>query len=393
MTQEENEFSHLTVKQYSTNALNADQGRDDRSIVFPLLGLFGETGSLLSEVKKKQRDHASYTGYASAVVEELGDVLWYLNALAARHGFSLEEFFVPAATPDDCNTDDQQGPITFAQLQSATIIQPVEPTAKFEDTLLRLASEVGLLMSDQVNTQMESKSALRSRLGTVADCLLKAADQAGVTLEAAAVKNQIKISDRWPRDRIYPEPLDLESVAQEQLPREFSVDIFERTVNGQTYVYQQCKGINIGDRLTDNAVERDDYRFHDVFHLAYVAVLTWSPVTRSLLRVKRKSMPEIDDAEDGARAKLIEEGVTTWIFGQAKHLDFFSNTKTGDLPFGLLKQVRGFVTGYEAENCPLWLWEEAILQGYSAFRFLKEHRRARIHIDMTSRQLTVEKLP
>jgi hypothetical protein len=34
-------------------------------------------------------------------------------------------------------------------------------------------------------------------------------------------------------------------------------------------------------------------------------------VIRSLLRLKRKSVPKLDDVEDGARAILIEEGVTT----------------------------------------------------------------------------------
>ena len=43
--------------------------------------------------------------------------------------------------------------------------------------------------------------------------------------------------------------------------------------------------------------------FHDVFHLAYAAVLGWSPTTRALLKIKRKSRPEIDENEDGARAK------------------------------------------------------------------------------------------
>ncbi len=60
-----------------------------RSLNFPLLGLFGEVGSLLAEVKKKQRDPISYRGYAAAVTEELGDVLWYLNLVAARGGFSF----------------------------------------------------------------------------------------------------------------------------------------------------------------------------------------------------------------------------------------------------------------------------------------------------------------
>ena len=78
----------------------------------------------------------------------------------------------------------------------------------------------------------------------------------------------------------------------------------------------------MGDRLTDNILEPDDYRFHDVFHYAYTAVLGWSPVMRALFKLKRKSQPKIDEAEDGARALLIEEGIATWIFGQAKKLEF-----------------------------------------------------------------------
>ena len=83
------EFTPLTIQDYVSQALTTDQRSDSGSLTFPLLGLFGETGSLLSEVKKKQRDRASYLGYAGAVVEELGDVLWYLTAVAARGGLSL----------------------------------------------------------------------------------------------------------------------------------------------------------------------------------------------------------------------------------------------------------------------------------------------------------------
>jgi hypothetical protein len=171
------------------------------------------------------------------------------------------------------------------------------------------------------------------------------------------------------------------------------IDVFEREVGGKLYVFQQCNGINTGDRLTDNALEPDDYRFHDVFHYAYAAVLTWSPVTRSLLRLKRKSKPKIDEVEDGARATLIEEGIATSIFGQAKQLKFFAGLKRGDLSFDMLKAIRQFVAGYEAERCPLWLWEKAILQGYEAFRFLREHRQARLTIDMVQRKLLIGDLP
>lgn len=387
------EFSPLTVRDYAAQALTTDQRSDSGSLTFPLLGLFGETGSLLSEVKKKQRDRASYLGYAGAVVEELGDVLWYLTVVAARGGLSLVDI---AGNLNRGHSDGRHTPdpaLSFASLQPAIMPRALEPSPAFEKTLLQLAGEVGLLVTDcAADGPPDNQSALAHRLVAIMRTLIQAANEAGVTLEAAAVKNLSKIFDRWPRERQYPSPLDESADSEERLPRDLYVDVFERTVRGQTYVFQRCNSINIGDRLTDNAMTADDYRFHDVFHYAYVAVLTWSPVIRALFRLKRKSDPKIDEAQDGARAALIEEGVATWIFGQAVALDFFANVKPGELPFDMLKHVRQFVAGYEAEQIPLWLWEEAILQGYAAFRFLREHRRGRLHIDTHNRRLTIETL-
>ena len=131
---------------------------------------------------------------------------------------------------------------------------------------------------------------------------------------------------------------------------------------------------------------QDDYRFHDVFHLAHAAILGWSPVLRALFRVKRKSCPEIDETEDGARAILIEEGVSAWIFNHAARLNFFEHLNAVD--YGLLKAIRELVSGYEAERCPLWLWEEAILKGYEVFRQFRIHRCGIVTADLTSRTLT-----
>jgi hypothetical protein len=268
-----------------------------------------------------------------------------------------------------------------------------EPTAAFEKTLLQLAGAVGLLVTDHETGRLTAnQSGLADRLIAIVRTLIQAANEAGVTLEAAAVKNLNKIFDRWPQERIYPTPFDDTAEIEEQLPRSLYVDVFEREVRGQTYVFQRCNNLNIGDRLTDNAMTEDDYRFHDVFHYAYVALLGWSPVVRALLRLKRKSNPKIDEAEDGGRAALIEEGVTTWIFGQAIELNLLANMKIGDLPFDMLKHIRQFVAGYEVEQRPLWIWEEAILQGYAAFRFLREHRRGRLHIDMPNHRLSIERL-
>src|SRR5439155_4028270 len=78
-----------------------------------------------------------------------------------------------------------------------------------------------------------------------------------------------------------------------------------------------------GDPLDDNSYEEDGYRFHDAFHLANAAVLGWSPVTRALLRRKRKSDLLVDRVEDGARAIAHEEGLTAFIFSEASGHKFF----------------------------------------------------------------------
>ncbi|MGX8008382.1 hypothetical protein ACVDG8_004870 [Mesorhizobium sp. ORM8.1] len=175
--------------------------------------------------------------------------------------------------------------------------------------------------------------------------------------------------------------------------RDLTIEIYEReAANGKRYVLQRCNGLFIGDRLTDNIMRPDDYRFHDAFHYAYAAVLGWSPVTRALFRRKRKSEARVDEGQDGARAGLIEEGVATYVFGTAKDFDFFDGQRPGDLSFTFLKNVRQFVRGYEVDRCPLWLWEDAILQGNRAFRFLRTHRRGILKMDLKSRSLSIEEM-
>jgi NTP pyrophosphatase (non-canonical NTP hydrolase) len=388
------DFEALTVDQYVREAARTDQRKGPGTIGFTMLGLVGETGSLLAEAKKKQRDAASYLGYAETVAEEIGDVLWYLAAVARRHRLALSDIAAAALVPDGAYRAGGNVALSLHALQPAHIPLAKAPMPKFEHGLLGLAGEVGLLACE-INCagQPGHRAAVAQRLVAIMRRLIQAATDSGVTLEGAAIKNLQKIFDRWPRERRYPPAFDEEQDAEEQLPRTMAIDVYERTVRGQIYVFQRSRGVYVGDRLTDNAIEPDDYRFHDVFHYAYVAVLGWSPVIRALLRLKRKSDPKLDDAEDGTRAILIEEGVTSWLFAQAQQLNFFDGMKPGELPLDMLKHVRHFVAGYEADRCPLWLWEEAILQGYEAFRFLQKNRRARIGVDFAHRRLRIKDLP
>ena len=280
----------LTLDHYQAEALKADK-QPGTSLGFPLLGLFGETGTLLSVVKKKQRDSASYLGYTPHVVEELGDVLWYLAIVTHRGGLRLSD--VANNLERGLSDWQESGNLTlrFRDLQSAPGEQKLEPTPEFENTLLALAGEVGVVLSGFQTRRFENNQAsLKGALVAVMRKLVTSAEEAGVTLEAAAERNLKKIFDRWPVERVYPAPLDHAAVQYEQLPRSLTIDVFEREVGGKLYVFQRSNGIYIGDRLTDNAVEPDDYRFHDVFHYAYCAVLQ-VPVTGPYFVLSVKAAP------------------------------------------------------------------------------------------------------
>ncbi len=149
-------------------------------------------------------------------------------------------------------------------------------------------------MTSHGPVESESRRPL-AHLVQIFRALIAAAEAADVSLEEAACNDLYKIFSRWPAEERYPALIDDNMIEIERLPRRFSVFFEEHEVGGKTYVIQKCRGIIIGDRLTDNKTEKDDYRFHDVFHIAYAAYLGWSPVLRALFRVKRKSIPDLDE--------------------------------------------------------------------------------------------------
>lgn len=59
--------------------------------IIPFLGIIGEAGSVLTELKKKLRDGDGYATFKDKLKEELGDVLWYISAIATQHKLNLED--------------------------------------------------------------------------------------------------------------------------------------------------------------------------------------------------------------------------------------------------------------------------------------------------------------
>jgi len=66
------------------------KGKEVNKIV-PFLGLIGEAGSVISELKKNLRDGNAYTNYKNKLQEELGDVLWYISTIATENNLLLED--------------------------------------------------------------------------------------------------------------------------------------------------------------------------------------------------------------------------------------------------------------------------------------------------------------
>lgn len=383
----------LTLDGYQELAVGTDVSKGTDSPSFLLLGLFGEAGSVLSEVKKHERDRT--VDYKVRVTEELGDVLWYLSAVAARNSITLSEIAsVLGALPEDAASG---AALTFRDLQPARRDIPVEPSLLLEWRLIDLAETVGQLVYDHRMYLKDRARDIRARerllesFSRVLADILAVANRAEIELQDAALGQIRKARDRWPTIRRLPRYTDARLPDYEQLPRTLIVEIREvRRPSGDYFVFQNANGINVGDRLTDNIADPDDYRFHDVFHYAYAAVLGWSPVTRALYRLKRKSVKKTDENQDGARAVLIEEGISALVFNEAKRNNLFEGVERGKLSFDLLKVIRKFVDGYEPQSIPYWAWEEAILQGFDAFRFLKEHRSGRLMLGR--RRIVVEPL-
>lgn len=359
---------------------------------FVLLGLYGEVGGLLSALKKKQRDKDAFSAYHDEVLEELGDTLWYFSNAALRADLSLSEIAGRApAKLENWDYKGRIGPRSFEDLQQkeAPFDGPLSSEV-VEHRLLALAGRVGILLSEWSNGLIQgNRDRLSADLVEIFRALLIAADDAQVSLDLAARGNIVKTLGRWPDEQAWGPLFDDDFPDYEQLPRLMRVEFIERSVGGRQFVVQQWNGVNLGSPLTDNRHEPDDYRYHDVFHLAFAGILGWSPTLRALLRLKRKSQPEIDENEDGARANIIEEGISTWIFNHGQRHAEFRNASS--LDYGMLKAVHELVRGYEVERRPLWQWERAILEGFRIFRELKAHRNGIVTIDLLKRTITFEK--
>jgi len=171
----------------------------------------------------------------------------------------------------------------------------------------------------------------------------------------------------------------------EQLPR--YMDVVFQDECGKLFLL--VNGIPIGDQLTDKSRLADGYRFHDAFHLALAGMLGWSPVLRSHLGRRRRSMPDIDEIEDGGRAQMIEEAICHVVYDHGRDE---SPHEPSRIEPAFVHFVRRLARGLEVERCEPGEWARAISAGYFMFDGLREQKFTRVRVDLRRRVLKLEQI-
>ena len=347
------------VAEYCKAAEQTDQliGKPNHALLLAA-GLFGEAGSILTELKKEIRETEAYPAYRNRLVEEIGDFLWYLTRLSTV-----------------------LDPATLKGFDKRAQAQPQETRDKLTDAVT-LGIVTGQLLCALQN---RDGNGVKERLEPIWDALFMVAEGAGIAPHEAARTNLRKTESRWPKQCVSTPFFDEHFPEEEQLPRKLDIEFRQVRRDGKVTAILRCNGLNFGDRLTDNIGQPDFYRFHDVFHFAYVVYLGWSPVIRQLLKCKRKSDPLVDENQDGARARIIEEAVSAIVFSRAKEMSYYDGVDHVD--YDLLKAIQQFIQGFEVADIHLWQWETAILEGYRVFRSLREHEGGQVTLDMNQRKL------
>lgn len=338
------------------------------AITTPMLGLIGETGEVVTELKKRAREGVAYVSFRERLVEELGDLLWYAADLATHCGIDLGEVDRAAdrAAPAVVRADWIQPALALAEVTGRI-------SSAYRSFLARNSTHRAF--------DGELRKSLVALLGDVR-ALTRVHE---VSLAEVAQRNLSKVEERW-TPAVPAGGASDELMQDEELPREFVAELTDE--KGRAHVSFFVNGNpwhGRPDTLTDNAHEEDGYRFHDVFHFAYAAILGWSPVTRRLLGLKRKSKPRIDEVEDGARAAAIEEGISAMVFEIARQHDMFKDVD--DVGDDLLRTIQGVTKRLEVGNRTTGQWQDAIIQGFRVWRSVSKAGGGRVRANRTEKSI------
>jgi NTP pyrophosphatase (non-canonical NTP hydrolase) len=251
--------------------------------------------------------------------------------------------------------------------------------------LLGLAGEAGQLLSEYKKRLRDGPGhvlfvdRVAEELGDILWYVANLASKYDLDLDEVARQNLGKVQALYDRTDS-PHRFDADFAESERFPRQFIATFREIQEGSRIEVRTEINGMLVGSALTDNAYHDDGYRYHDVFHIAYAAILGWSPVLRRLLRLKRRSRPLIDEVEDGGRAAVIEEGIAAVAFDYARKHQFLAGVP--DVDESLLSTLRGMSIHLEVASQPVSAWRQAVLESFSVWRELVQNKGGIVRADL-----------
>lgn len=261
--------------------------------------------------------------------------------------------------------------------------------------LLGLVGEVGGLLGEYKKllrdgaTHRRFRDEVAEELGDILWYVANVATKFELSLDEIAHQNLRKVEDRWSTpERRRRSLYDGYLPERQQLPRRFEYAFEERSVGGvlKVVLVDRLAGETTGDPLTDNAYEDDGYRYHDALHLAFAACLGWSPVLRKLLRKKdqldHRSPPELDEVEDGGRARVIEEAIAHAAYVYAADHNYLAGIEAVD--WHLLRHIKQMTSRVEVRDRTTKDWNDAILRGFAVWRELRDHGGGVVRGDLIS---------
>jgi NTP pyrophosphatase (non-canonical NTP hydrolase) len=261
--------------------------------------------------------------------------------------------------------------------------------------LLGLVGEVGSLLGEYKKllrdgeTHRRFKEEVAEELGDILWYVANVATKFDLSLGEIAAQNLRKVNERWttPTDR-GPLPDD-DQEPSAQLPRKFSYRFEHRGEDQRLVLFDVVTNTQVGDPLSDNAYEDDGYRFHDVMHLTFAAMLGWSPVHRKLLRkakvIENRKPDSKDSAEDGGRGQVIDEAIVLAAYAYAADRDLLKNATSID--WDLLRHIKKLTSGVEVANRTTKEWNDALLRGFEMWRLLRAGNGGIITGDLRARTI------
>ena len=298
----------------------------------------------------------------------------------------------------------------YQRAASRTDQMPTEKTSGDPPTgpeimisLLGLAGEAGELLSEYKKYLRDGTSyrlfneRIGEELGDLLWYLANVASKLDLDLDKVASDNLAKCRNRWSEHDGSQLALPKRSYSfdegyppEQRLPRKMELVIRHVEGQGRPKIQVFIEGMQVGDPLTDNSYTDDGYRFHDIFHFVYAAVLGWSPVLRSgkLLDRKRKRKADVmvDEVEDGARAAALEEGISAMIFGYAAENDFLKGVK--GVRSDLLRTIKMMTTHLEVSRCSAGDWEKAIMLGFEIWNQVRAQNGGTVLVDLDAATVT-----